>query len=45
MAFQADSLLLTALARAAEQRMAELKSQELANTAWAFAMTDQADHC
>ena len=33
---QADAPLFTALARAAEQRMGELNSKELANSAWAF---------
>ncbi len=43
MADQVDTQLFTALARAAEQRTGELISQELANTAWAFAMTDRAN--
>ena len=31
------------MARAAEQQIGELKSQELANTAWAFATAGQLD--
>ena len=37
------STLPSALATAAERRMGELSSQELANTAWAFATAGQED--
>ena len=40
---QADALLFTALAKAAEQRRGDFKSQQLANTAWACATADQVD--
>ena len=43
MADQVDTLLFTALAGAAEQRMVEFNWLELANTSWAFALLDQAD--
>ena len=34
--YLSDALLFAALARAAEWRVGELSSQDLANTAWAF---------
>ena len=37
MAGQKDASLFTALATAAQRRMADLNPQDLANTAWAFA--------
>ena len=40
---QVDAQLVTALARAAEQRMGHFKVQELANTAWAFATVSLSD--
>ena len=36
-------LLFSTLARAAEQRVSEFNPQELANTAWAFAMVVRLD--
>jgi len=35
--------LFTILARAAERRMSDFDSQNIANTAWAFATADQVD--
>jgi len=39
--FQKDASLFGALAKAAERRLGDLNPQDLANTAWAFAMVDQ----
>ena len=40
---QLDGLLFIALARTVERHLGEFKPQELANTAWAFAMVAQQD--
>ena len=39
---QSDPLLFIALAGMAERRLADFESQNLANTAWAFATAGQA---
>ena len=43
MADQSDASLFAALATAAERRMSDFNSQDLANAAWAFATADQSD--
>ena len=41
MADQSDASLFAALATAAERRISDFNSQELANAAWAFAKASQ----